>query len=82
MSAIDEDHRNFAEALVALARAHKMDNLSVTFSKSFSHLEINSGASSVQANWSEGRHGSRSSIHLSAETVIQETIQQRPEDTQ
>lgn len=65
-----EKHAAFARAIVALAREHQMDSLTVSFRANFNCLfptgqspaEIYSGQ--VQMSWSEGRHGSRNEIKL------------------
>lgn len=65
-----EKHAEFARAIVALAREHQMDALTVSFRANFNSLfptgqppsEIYSGQ--VQMSWSEGRHGSRNEIKL------------------
>ena len=64
------EHKAFAQAVVALAREHGMDALSVEFQ--FGHAmayrgDGNSrGSDRVKMGWSSGRHGDQSRITLSA----------------
>lgn len=58
-------HRAFAEAIVKLAREHKMNGLSFSFRSSFALLHgQDSYSGTVRGSWSEGRHGKRSRIML------------------
>lgn len=71
-----EKHAAFARAVVALAREHQMDALTVSFRANFQSLfpvgqppsEVYSGQ--VQMSWSEGRHGSQNEIRLRFEGGI------------
>lgn len=71
-----EKHAAFARAVVALAREHQMDSLTVSFRANFNSLfppgqppsEVYSGQ--VTMAWSEGRHGDRNEIKLRFEGGI------------
>lgn len=76
-SVIDGHHIEFAKAVVALAREHRMSKIEITFEKSFHHHARTYNPSfhgSVQARWSEGRHLAPAKISLSAATSVVETI--------
>lgn len=67
-------HVEFARALVALARQHKVGMLDVTFRDSVS--AIHSGADfwswkQMRMQWSEGRHGDATRITLKHEAETQ-----------
>lgn len=63
---VNNRHRAFARAVVALARQHGMNNLNMTFRESSSAMELPADRSweEVRAQWSEGRHGIKSNIEL------------------
>lgn len=76
MSVIDKAHRDFAKALVSLAREHNMDRLNVTFQKSFNHPDRPSPFfEPVEMTWQEGRHMAAGNITLCVRSTITETVQ-------
>ena len=64
MSAIEKHHKDFARAVVALARQHQMDKLTVTFQTGFDHPARATSHDQVTMSWSAGRHGDPSTINL------------------
>ena len=56
-------HAEFAQEVVALARLHGMDNITVKFRTNF-HTSDSGYAGTVTAIWAEGRHGDKASIGL------------------
>ena len=64
---IGDDHRAFAQAIVAAARQHGMDSLNMTFRRSVA-VHIGSGGpdifEEVRMQWTSGRHGCASPIKL------------------
>jgi hypothetical protein len=77
MSDIKPAHVEFARALVALAREHKIGSLDVTFRDSSSAIHTGSDFWSwkqMRMVWGEGRHGVETRITLKheAETQIDE----------
>ena len=72
---IHEKHKEFAQALVALAREHDMDDLNASFSFAFrndARRENPGPTQTVSMKWSEGRHGAQSRIVLSAHATVHE----------
>ena len=69
---IEDRHKEFAKALVALAREHRMDRLQVQFQDSTTPVDRAWPPVRVSAEWQEGRHGSSANIHLSATTSVHE----------
>ena len=64
---VTEEHRDFARAVVALAREHKMSSLQMTFRCSYT---FSSGPwEQIRMQWSEGRHGVESQIELRTESI-------------
>lgn len=65
-----ESHTAFARELVALARAHKVGNITAKFHQSFSiqNSENHHGSTWIDLSWSEGRGGSKSHLVLQATT--------------
>lgn len=65
---IEDAHRNFARALVALAREHGMDSLSVTYRLGFPRRSegpfVPWNSDQVQLSWAAGRHGIAAPISL------------------
>jgi hypothetical protein len=75
------EHVEFARALVALARQHKIGSLDVTFRDSVS--AINSGPDfwnwkQMRMQWGEGRHGDATRITLKHEAETQVDEQPAP----
>ena len=71
-----ESHQAFAKELVALARKHKVGNITAKFHQSFSYQnnENHHGSTWIDLSWTEGRHGHKSHLTLTATTrkVIEE----------
>lgn len=67
-------HRDFARAVVALARQHKMDRIECAFEENFSLSRENEHSTQrVSLTWKEGRHGAQSRIVLNAHATIHES---------
>lgn len=66
---IGDDHKAFAQAVMALAREHKMDSVMMQFRRSFNNRNREGPYSGdiVHANWSEGRHGAGQNIAMRSE---------------
>lgn len=70
---ITDRHREFAKAVVALAREHKMNNLKMDFQVAYTMEELlHQTYEQVSMSWSSGRHGDKGQIHLESKAV--ETI--------
>lgn len=74
---IKDAHAAFAQELVALARRHGANNLTVQFSLSGSQrpfvglMEVDRwDMTPVKFEWREGRHGDRQSMALRAEIIM------------
>jgi hypothetical protein len=76
-----DEHIEFAHALVALAREHEANDLTVSFSLSGGRrfFKDRSNWQQVSFHWSEGRHGERSGFQLKAEASA--SIDERPRAT-
>lgn len=75
MSVIDQAHREFAQALVALAREHNMNRLNVSFQKSFHHPDgPGESFEPIEMSWHEGRHQAAGNISLSVKSTITESV--------
>lgn len=78
---VTNEHRVFVQAVVALARQHRMNGIKINFRMSASarmDAKTDPGIwEEVTADWSEGRHGVAQSIHLS--TRAQQTIPEKAE---
>lgn len=65
---ITDAHRKFARAVVALAREHGMNHMSLSFDMSSSEMFLNRPESyswgQVTMNWKEGRHGDTAPIKI------------------
>jgi hypothetical protein len=72
---IVDAHIEFARELVALARKHGANRLDLTFdlSSSRNFFEHRSNWQRVRLCWSEGRHGAKSRISLSADVKAEFT---------
>lgn len=73
MPEIIDKHKEFARAVVALAREHGANHLSVEFdfasSKAFrEYPDIRN--SKMHFSWSEGRHGAKQEITLNASETV------------
>ena len=76
---IHPEHKAFARAVVALARQHGMDGISMQFRFDFNHPRNGTGRNDpVKMNWTSGRHGDENRIHL--ETASSEGIPERDDD--
>lgn len=77
---ITDAHRDFARAVVALAREHGMNHINMTFdnssSQSFSKGVQNSWEK-VTMNWREGRHGDNMPIEIVL-TATQNLLEKLP----
>lgn len=60
---IEDAHRTFARALVALAREHGMDSLTANYRLAFPR-DPPWNSDEVSLRWGAGRHGVRDRIHL------------------
>lgn len=71
-----QSHAAFAREVVALARKHGMDHLSLSFSHSFSRRFLEPPYSEdgysgrVNCTWTEGRHGAESRIRIAFEGAM------------
>ena len=74
---IHDAHKKFAQALVALAREHKMRKIDCRFQPNFrlqdEHPNICRDEASL--SWDEGRHGAGNNISIHAQTSIHETAE-------
>lgn len=61
---VTPEHEAFARAVVALARAHQMNGLRLSFRKSFTSMDARGPFEEVSVDWTEGRHGDRSRIRF------------------
>lgn len=67
---ITDRHREFAKAVVALAREHKMNNLRMDFQVAYTMEELpHQTYEQVSMNWTSGRHGDKGQIHLETKAV-------------
>lgn len=77
---IHPEHKNFARAVVALAREHGMDRISMQFSfgfdKAYPDGAPSRGNDTVKMGWSTGRHGDTSNINLESQSF--EAITESP----
>lgn len=78
---VGDGHRDFARAVVALARAHGVSTLSVTFTRASSSLWKREqwDPARVTATWTEGRHGDGALITLRAESALTINEKETPE---
>ncbi len=79
MDELKPEHVDFARALVALAREHKVGSLEVTFRDSVSTIHSVPDFwrwKQMRMTWSEGRHGDSSRITLKHEAETQ--VDERP----
>lgn len=72
---MNQEHKDFAKAVISLARQHKVGSVVLKFRFSFcvgdaSHEE-------VTVSWAEGRHGDKGTISISA--TCHETISENIE---
>lgn len=65
---IVKEHEAFARAVVALAREHKMDSLTLSFRMSATNEQC--CFEKVQMDWTTGRHGVHANIRLSSEAQL------------
>lgn len=72
MPEITEKHKEFARAVVALAREHGANNLNVAFDfgSSQKFLAGEYGDLKTHFSWKEGRHGASERITLSASETV------------
>lgn len=65
---ITDNHRDFARAMVLLARQHGIGSFNLGFSLSVRAASLNGNAfGRVTMGWTEGRHGVENRITLSCE---------------
>ena len=64
MTAITEYHKEFALAVVVLARQHNMDKIKLEFESDFNHPSGHVFGERVTMSWCAGRHGDLNKIHL------------------
>lgn len=70
---LQDDHVNFARAVVALAREHAVNHIDMTFDLSGTRLRFFREGNSwqkVNLQWHEERHGSAGRLVLSAEARV------------
>lgn len=69
---IHPEHKTFARAVVALAREHGMDRVSMSFSFGFGmaypYGAPSRGNDQVKMGWSTGRHGDVGNISLESQS--------------
>lgn len=82
---ITDKDRAFARELVQLARKHGAGKLSVDFtlqsSRNFQDLNPDGSLTryeDVKMHWEEGRHGAKTTIHLSASVFVRMTEEMPP----
>jgi hypothetical protein len=67
---IVDRHREFAKAVVALAREHKMDSLKMDFRDAYTMEELPRRTyEGVTMSWASGRHGDKGQIHLETRAI-------------
>ena len=72
---IHDKHKEFAQALVALAREHSMDDLNASFSFAFrndTRRQTSGPTQTISMKWAEGRHEACSRIVLTAHATVHE----------
>jgi len=79
---IHEKHRDFARAVVALARQHGMTGLEMSFRADFnSQCKIaDLRSDDIKMIWALGRHGVENEIKLSASQYVIFSEKIKPED--
>jgi hypothetical protein len=75
MSAIEQHHKAFARAVVALAREHQMDRLKLDFKTGFNHPSGSIFGECITMTWNTGRHSDVNNIFL--ECRASEGIEER-----
>jgi hypothetical protein len=72
---VTDEHIAFAQAVAALAREHRMDDVQMTFRKCISARISDGGGPEqwerVTANWHTGRHGVTGRIELRTEARVE-----------
>lgn len=70
---VTQRHIEFARAVVALARQHGMDNLTVSYRESLTacwRRDEKWNSEQVTATWHEGRHGDQSRLNIEYRATV------------
>ncbi len=65
-----ERHTRFFRAVVALAREHNMNHLTLKFGDAFRVNAVDGGFLDFTGTWSEGRHGAKARMRLEWAAVV------------
>jgi hypothetical protein len=67
MTAVTDHDVEFAQAIVALARQHKMTGITLEFRQNFDLSQSTGCYCGKRISWSEGRHGAGTTIKFRTE---------------
>lgn len=76
MSAVTDQDVEFAQAVVALARQHKMTGITLEFRQNFDLSQATGNYCGKRLSWSEGRHGADATIRF--RTEAEATFPEKP----